>query len=93
MTTTSSSTIAIAIASADASKLDRFERRFAWFRARLDERRGVWALFPEAWRVPQTLCLTFCKITKVWGWCSVGLSGWCGGSSGLGSLLRGQRVG
>jgi hypothetical protein len=23
-----------------------------------------WAIFPEAWRVPQTLCLTFCKLTR-----------------------------
>lgn len=50
--------------SSEASKLDRFERRFAWFRGRLDERREIWALFPPGWRVPQTLCLTFCKITK-----------------------------
>jgi len=32
---------------------------------RLDERKEVWGLFPTAWRVPQVLCLTFCKITKV----------------------------
>jgi hypothetical protein len=25
----------------------------------------VWGLFPAAWLVPQVLCLTFCKITKV----------------------------
>lgn len=25
----------------------------------------MWGLFPTAWRVPQVLCLTFCKITKV----------------------------
>lgn len=50
--------------SGDAAKLDRFERRFAWFKGRLDERKEVWGLFPTAWRVPQVLCLTFCKITK-----------------------------
>jgi hypothetical protein len=32
---------------------------------RLEERKEVWGLFPAAWRVPQVLCLTFCKITKV----------------------------
>lgn len=51
--------------SGDAAKLDRFERRFAWFKGRLEERKEVWGLFPAAWRVPQVLCLTFCKITKV----------------------------
>jgi hypothetical protein len=51
--------------SGDAAKLDRFERRFAWFKGRLEERKEVWAVFPTHWRVPQTLCLTFCKITKV----------------------------
>eukprot|EP00879_Flechtneria_rotunda_P008030 GHRR01008412.1.p1 GENE.GHRR01008412.1~~GHRR01008412.1.p1 ORF type:complete len:961 (+),score=374.37 GHRR01008412.1:225-3107(+) len=50
--------------SGDAAKLDRFERRFAWFKGRLEERKEVWGVFPPAWRVPQTLCLTFCKITK-----------------------------
>lgn len=50
--------------SGDAAKLDRFERRFAWFKTRLEERKEVWAVFPDTWRVPQTLCLTFCKITK-----------------------------
>lgn len=48
----------------DAAKLDRFERRFVWFKSRLEERREIWGLFPLAWRVPQTLTLTFCKITK-----------------------------
>ena len=27
-------------------------------------REEVWAVFPEAWRVPQLLCLMFCNITK-----------------------------
>lgn len=53
--------------SGDAAKLDRFERRFAWFKGRLEERKEVWEVFPAAWRVPQTLTLTFCKITKVGG--------------------------
>jgi hypothetical protein len=51
--------------SGDAAKLDRFERRFTWFKGRLEDRKEVWAVFPQSWRVPQTLCLTFCKITKV----------------------------
>ncbi|KAG2492670.1 hypothetical protein HYH03_009085 [Edaphochlamys debaryana] len=49
---------------AHATRLDKFERRFAWFRSRLEEKREVWGVFPEHWRVPQVLCLTFCKITK-----------------------------
>jgi hypothetical protein len=56
----------------DAAKLDRFDRRFVWFKSRLDERREVWGLFPASWRVPQTLCLTFCKITKVRSCCGLG---------------------
>lgn len=50
--------------SGDAAKLDRFERRFHWFKSRLEEKKEQWAIFPDSWRVPQTLCLTFCKITK-----------------------------
>ncbi|GFR43120.1 hypothetical protein Agub_g4124 [Astrephomene gubernaculifera] len=49
---------------AHATRLDKFERRFAWFRARLEEKGEVWGVFPRRWRVPQVLCLTFCKITK-----------------------------
>ncbi|KAG1671687.1 hypothetical protein FOA52_007478 [Chlamydomonas sp. UWO 241] len=45
-------------------KLERFERRFGWFKTRLEEKREQWAIFPEAWRAPQMLALTFCKITK-----------------------------
>jgi hypothetical protein len=40
--------------------------RVVWLQGRLDERKEVWGLFPAAWRVPHVLCLTFCKITKVW---------------------------
>ncbi|KAF5837073.1 Vps53-like protein [Dunaliella salina] len=54
----------IASGGADTSKLDRFERRFQWFRNRLEERKAEWSIFPEQWRVPQVLCLMFCKITK-----------------------------
>lgn len=37
---------------------------------RMEERKEVWALFPAGWRVPQTLCLTFCKV-RPW-WCHQG---------------------
>mmetsp|Transcript_28777 Transcript_28777/g.63416 ORF Transcript_28777/g.63416 Transcript_28777/m.63416 type:complete len:903 (+) Transcript_28777:134-2842(+) len=50
--------------SGEAGKLDRFERRYMWFKGRLEEKKEQWAIFPMAWRVPQMLCLTFCKITK-----------------------------
>jgi hypothetical protein len=48
----------------DARMLDRFERRYAWYRQRLEDRRDVWAVFPASWRVPQTITLAFCKVTK-----------------------------
>ncbi|GAX83739.1 hypothetical protein CEUSTIGMA_g11164.t1 [Chlamydomonas eustigma] len=50
--------------SGETAKLDRFERRFMWFRSRLEEKKEQWAIFPDAWKVSQLLCLTFCKITK-----------------------------
>nr|ADI46829.1 VPS53Bf [Volvox carteri f. nagariensis] len=53
-----------AVAAAHATRLDKFEQRFGWFRERLKEKREVWGVFPQHWRVPQMLCLTFCKITK-----------------------------
>jgi hypothetical protein len=43
--------------------------RLHCLQGRLEERKEVWGLFPAAWRVPQVLCLTFCKITKVRGGC------------------------
>lgn len=38
------------------------ERRYNWLRKRLKSRELVWAIFPEAWRVPQLLCLMFCQV-------------------------------
>lgn len=40
-------------AAGPGSRLERFEARFAWFRKRLEEKKDVYALFPDAWRVPQ----------------------------------------
>eukprot|EP00798_Chlamydomonas_sp_ICE-L_P006224 gene6224-2841_t len=54
---------AIFSASGDAAKLERFERRYLWFKSRLEDKRDQWSIFPDQWRVPQTLCVTFCKIT------------------------------
>ncbi|DBA83910.1 hypothetical protein WJX77_004419 [Trebouxia sp. C0004] len=48
----------------DTAQLDRVERRYNWLRKRLRAREEVWAIFPEAWRVPQLLCLMFCQVTK-----------------------------
>ncbi|KAK9837632.1 hypothetical protein WJX74_001749 [Apatococcus lobatus] len=48
----------------ETAALDRMERRYNWLRKRLKAREEVWAVFPEAWRVPQLLCLMFCNITK-----------------------------
>lgn len=39
------------------------ERRYNWLRKRLKAREEVWAIFPEAWRLPQLLCLMFCQVT------------------------------
>ena len=39
--------------SGETAKLERFERRYMWFRSRLEEKKEQWAIFPEAWRVPQ----------------------------------------
>lgn len=50
--------------SGETGRLDKFVNRFAWFKQRQEEMKGQWAIFPDAWRVPQTLALTFCKITK-----------------------------
>ncbi|KAL3139007.1 hypothetical protein ABBQ32_005811 [Trebouxia sp. C0010 RCD-2024] len=48
----------------DTAQLDRVERRYNWLRKRLKGREEVWAIFPEAWRLPQLLCLMFCQVTK-----------------------------
>ncbi|GLI62858.1 hypothetical protein VaNZ11_005587 [Volvox africanus] len=53
-----------AVAAAHATRLDKFEQRYGWFRDRMKEKREVWGVFPDQWRMPQMLCLTFCKITK-----------------------------
>ena len=61
----------------DTAALDRTGRRYEWLRRRLRAKGAVWALFPEAWRLPQRLCLLFAQATraqlaaildaKVWG--------------------------
>lgn len=50
--------------SGETGGLEKFDRRFGWFKQRMEEMTGQWGIFPKAWRVPQLLCLTFCKITK-----------------------------
>ena len=39
--------------SGETAKLERFERRFMWFRSRLEEKKEQWAIFPDSWRVSQ----------------------------------------
>ena len=46
----------------ETAAIDRTERRYAWLRKRLRAREDVWAVFPEAWRVQQHVCLLFCKV-------------------------------
>eukprot|EP00201_Polytomella_parva_P018686 CAMPEP_0175063804 /NCGR_PEP_ID=MMETSP0052_2-20121109/14968_1 /TAXON_ID=51329 ORGANISM="Polytomella parva, Strain SAG 63-3" /NCGR_SAMPLE_ID=MMETSP0052_2 /ASSEMBLY_ACC=CAM_ASM_000194 /LENGTH=634 /DNA_ID=CAMNT_0016330059 /DNA_START=108 /DNA_END=2008 /DNA_ORIENTATION=- len=48
----------------EASRLDRFEKRFQWFKARSEDRKELWTAFPPDWRVPQMVGLTFCRVTK-----------------------------
>lgn len=49
-------------ATGETAAIDRTERRYAWLRKRLRAREDVWAVFPEAWRVQQHVCLLFCKV-------------------------------
>lgn len=48
----------------ETAALERTERRYLWLRNRLQKRAALWSIFPEAWRLPQLLCLMFCSITK-----------------------------
>eukprot|EP00241_Pyramimonas_parkeae_P017643 CAMPEP_0114299464 /NCGR_PEP_ID=MMETSP0059-20121206/12989_1 /TAXON_ID=36894 /ORGANISM="Pyramimonas parkeae, Strain CCMP726" /LENGTH=843 /DNA_ID=CAMNT_0001421941 /DNA_START=19 /DNA_END=2550 /DNA_ORIENTATION=+ len=48
----------------EVARLDRTERRYAWFKRQLRSKEEVWQLFPNSWRVPQMLCMYFCKITR-----------------------------
>ena len=57
-------------ATGETAAIDRTERRYAWLRKRLRAREDVWAVFPEAWRVQQHVCLLFCKVGRLqdfWG--------------------------
>ena len=57
-------------ATGETAAIDRTERRYAWLRKRLRAREDVWAVFPEAWRVQQHVCLLFCKVGRsegFWG--------------------------
>ena len=50
---------------AHATRLDKFEQRFAWFRQRLDAKRELWGVFPAHWRVPQVVvrvCVCACCV-------------------------------
>ena len=48
----------------DTAQIDRTGRRYEWLRRRLRAKEAVWALFPEAWRLPQRLCLLFAQATR-----------------------------
>ena len=52
-------------ATGETAAIDRTERRYAWLRKRLRAREDVWAVFPEAWRVQQHVCLLFCKVGRL----------------------------
>ena len=53
--------------SGETAKLERFERRFMWFRSRLEEKKEQWAIFPDSWRVSQVSGDVGCSVG-----CSVG---------------------
>eukprot|EP00963_Diacronema_lutheri_P002401 scaffold155_cov347-Pavlova_lutheri.AAC.80 len=51
--------------SAEVSRLDKIDRRYAWLKRQLKLRESMWDVFPSSWKVPQIVCATFCKITRV----------------------------
>lgn len=49
----------------DSSKLETAERRFAWLDRTLHKYEEKYAsMFPEAWRIPCSLCEHFCHVTR-----------------------------
>ncbi|GMH38305.1 hypothetical protein BSKO_06189 [Bryopsis sp. KO-2023] len=48
----------------EVAKLERTDRRHQWLKKRLDDRPELWAVFPQSWRVPQLVSMSFCKVTK-----------------------------
>lgn len=50
--------------SAEVSRLDKIDRRYAWLKRQLKLRENMWSVFPASWKVPQIVCATFCKITR-----------------------------
>jgi len=49
---------------APSVKLEKTERRYAWMKKLLHRKQPFLDVFPKAWQVSHTMCLTFCKITK-----------------------------
>lgn len=47
-----------------AAKLDKIERRYAWFKRELRSKERAWNIFPKEWHVTETLCSQFCKLTR-----------------------------
>lgn len=50
--------------SGETALIERTERRYAWLRRRLRAKAEIWAIFPEAWRLPQRMCLLFAQVTR-----------------------------
>ncbi|KAG0584269.1 hypothetical protein M758_3G197500 [Ceratodon purpureus] len=48
----------------EVAKLEKAERRYAWIKRQLRSNEEVWSIFPPSWRVPHTLCMQFCKVTR-----------------------------
>ena len=48
----------------ETALIERTERRYAWLRRRLRAKAEIWAIFPEAWRLPQRMCLLFAQVTR-----------------------------
>lgn len=50
----------------DANTLDKYERRFHWFKKTLKEFDVKWAgVFPEYWGMPCFLIYEFCSCTRI----------------------------
>lgn len=47
-----------------SSALERAEARYTWLKKRLKTRTDVWNVYPPHWRLPQTVALAWCAITK-----------------------------
>lgn len=48
----------------ELAKLDKTERRYAWFKRRLRTNEEIWKTFPASWHIDYLMCIQFCKLTR-----------------------------